>query len=79
MSLDNFSLSIKSYFIKLLKVNSSKNQVTVDNITITFQGAIELECKTYLCAFGYNNRLKADKISVSFKNKLQTEIKIKNK
>jgi len=62
-----------------LKVNSSKNQVTVDNITITFQGAIELECKTYLCAFGYNNRLKADKISVSFKNKLQTEIKIKNK
>lgn len=46
-----------------------------DNIAITFDGAIELEQKPYLYAFGYNNRLQADKILVTFKNKLQTKIK----
>jgi hypothetical protein len=61
-----------------LLLDYSKNQVIVNNITITFFGAIELEHKPYLFAFGYNNRLKADKISVSFRNKLQTKVKINN-
>ena len=39
----------------------------VDNIAITFDGTIELEQKAYLYAFGYKNRLQADKISVTFK------------
>mgnify|MGYP006073247141 CR=1 FL=1 len=61
-----------------LLLDSSNNQVIVDNLAITFFGAIELDHKPYLYAFGYNNRLEADKISVSFRNKLQTKIKINN-
>ena len=60
-----------------LEVDSSNNQVIVDNVAITFNGAIQIEQKTYLYAFGYNNRLQAHKISVTFKNKLETKIKIK--
>ena len=60
-----------------LVVDSSNNQVIVDNVAITFNGAIQIEQKPYLYAFGYNNRLQADKISVTFKNKLETKIKIK--
>lgn len=59
-----------------LEVNSSKNEVKVDDITITFDGVIELEQKSYQYANGYNNRLTADKITVTFKNRLQTKIKI---
>ena len=61
-----------------LEVDYSNNEVKVDNVVITFNGAIELIQKTYLYAFGYNNRLQADKISVTFKNKLETKIKIKS-
>ena len=59
------------------ELDSSNNQVIVDNVAITFNGAIQIEQKPYLYAFGYNNRLQADKISVTFKNKLETKIKIK--
>ena len=60
-----------------LKLDSSNNLVTVENITITFIGGIELEKKSYLFALGFNNTREADKISVTFKNKLQTKIEIK--
>ncbi|MDC0382477.1 heparinase II/III family protein [Flavobacteriaceae bacterium] len=60
-----------------LELDSSNSLVTVDNITITFVGGIELEQKPYLFALGFNNRREADKISVTFKNKLQTKIEIK--
>ena len=59
-----------------LKVDSSNNQVIVDNITITFFNAIELEDKKYLYAHGYNIKLEAYKISVHFENKLKTKIEI---
>ena len=54
-----------------------RSQRLVDNIVITFNGPNQIEQKPYLYAFGYNNRLQADKISVTFKNKLETKIKIK--
>jgi len=59
-----------------LKVNLSKNEVKVDNITITFDGSNELQQSIYQYAQGYNNRLEADKISVTFRNSLETKIKI---
>ena len=43
------------------------NKLMVDNIAIAFDGSIELEQIACLYAFGYNNRLQADKISVTFK------------
>ena len=59
-----------------LKVNSSKNEIQVDNITITFDVCNELQRSLYQYAHGYNNRLEADKISVTFRNSLETKIKI---
>lgn len=51
------------YLIFQIKMN---NKVMVDNIAIAFDGSIELEQIACLYAFGYNNRLQADKISVTF-------------
>lgn len=59
-----------------LKVDSSNKQVTVDNITISFFNANELEHKNYFYAHGYNIKLEAYKISVYFKNYLKTKIEI---
>lgn len=61
-----------------LVVEPSNNKVIVGNVSFTFKGAMTLEQKTYFYAFGYNNRVQADKISVTFKNKLATEIKIES-
>jgi len=51
------------------------NKVMVDDIAITFYGSIELEQKAYLYAFCYNNRLQADKISVTFKINYKLKLK----
>ena len=51
------------YLIFQIKMN---NKLMVDNIAIAFDGSIELEQIACLYAFGYNNRLQADKISVTF-------------
>jgi hypothetical protein len=59
-----------------LKVNSLKNEVQVDNITITFGGADELQRSLYQYAHGYNKRLEANKITVTFRNSLETKIKL---
>lgn len=59
-----------------LEVNSLKNEVKVENITINFNGSNRLQKKAYQFAHGYNYKLHADKIIVTFKNSLETKIKI---
>lgn len=61
-----------------VEVNSLKNEVKVENITITFDGSNILQKKAYQFAHGYNNKLQADKIIVTFRNSLETKIKVKN-
>lgn len=58
------------------ELNSSKNEVRVDNITITFGGSNELQKKLYQFSQGYNNKIEANKIIVTFRNRLETKIKI---
>jgi hypothetical protein len=59
-----------------LKMNSLKNEIKVDNITIAFNGSYKLKQGMYQYAQGYNNRNSADKITVIFRNSLETKIKI---
>ncbi|WP_417857435.1 heparinase II/III domain-containing protein [Xanthomarina gelatinilytica] len=61
-----------------LKVNSLKNEVKVDNITITFDSPVKLKHNIYKYAQGFNKRLEADKIIVTFRNSLETKIKIED-
>ena len=61
-----------------VEVNLLKNEVKIDNITITFNGSDRLEKKVYTFAHGYNNKLQADKITVTFRNTLETKIKVKS-
>ena len=60
-----------------LAVNSSNKEVKFNDIKITFDGANELKKSTYQYAQGYNNKLEADKITITFINSLVTKIKIK--
>jgi hypothetical protein len=57
-------------------VNSSKKEVKLNDITITFFGCNELKKSKYQYAQGYNNKLEADKITITFINSLETKIKI---
>ncbi|WP_051605715.1 alginate lyase family protein [Polaribacter sp. Hel_I_88] len=59
-----------------LEVNLSKCEVKADGITVTFFGSNHIKQNTYQYALGYNNRLEADKITVTFRNSLETKIKI---
>ena len=59
-----------------LEVDSILNKVTVENITITFIGAIKLEQYNYFYSCGYNRRLVANKIKVTFLNNLKTNITV---
>ena len=59
-----------------LEVNSSNKEVKFNDITITFDGSNELNKSTYQYAQGYNNKLEADKITITFINSLETKIKI---
>ena len=59
-----------------LEVNSSKKEVKFNDTTITFDGSNELKKSTYQYAQGYNNKLEADKITITFINSLETKIKI---
>ena len=57
-------------------MNSSKKEVKFNDITITFDGSNELKKSTYKYAQGYNNKLEADKITITFINSLETKIKM---
>ena len=59
-----------------IEVNSSKKEVKLNDITITFFGCNELKKSKYQYAQGYNNKLEADKITITFINSLETKIKI---
>jgi hypothetical protein len=59
-----------------IEVNSTKNEVNFNDITITFVGSNEIRKSTYQYAQGYNNKLEADKITITFINSLETKIKI---
>lgn len=59
-----------------LEVNSSNKEVKFNNITIIFDGSNELKKSTYQYAQGYNNKLEAEKITITFINSLETKIKI---
>lgn len=59
-----------------LEVNSSNKELKFNDITITFDGSNELKKSTYQYAQGYNNKLEADKITITFINSLVTKIKI---
>ncbi|MDA9325351.1 heparinase II/III family protein [Flavobacteriales bacterium] len=60
-----------------IEVSLSNKALKFNDITIVFEGSIELKKSTYQYAKGYNNKLEADKITITFKNKLETKIKIK--
>ena len=59
-----------------LEVNSTKKEVKFKDQTITFHGSNELKKSTYQYAQGYNNKIKADKVTITFINSLETKIKI---
>ena len=61
-----------------IEVYSSKKEVKYNNITINFDGSNELKKSTYQYAQGYNNKLDADKITVTFIKSLVTKIKIQD-
>ena len=60
-----------------IELNLSKKEVKFNDIIITFDGFNELKKSTYQYAQGYNNKLEADKITVSFICSLETKLKFK--